>query len=467
MANQLFTPDLAHWVFSQAWFPKEQESAWHELWSPELWPENDRPTDETLEIFLNQWIIYDRPTSTHHRTPLELFIDAKVKQRPVERSVFEGFKQSWVGAFGLEAIQPLQSMLLLDLASGRRFEVQEQQGTVGPQVGDVMLARILPFGQTFLIGASYGLVQQPEAVAMRYTWDRLRRDGPLPPLTAPQLAPFIIQPTPALRKWQLIVELDDFLRAKKYAVQSATAIVREFERLDDPNGVLRRLLNEVPLKTTAEVNTLSRLIIELWNAFQAKVPRRGEPGAGPIETAIIHDLLTKMQVEQPTSHLNDSDQAKRFGEEWYQRYLHLPQAELHGRTPWQMILAERQERGNPDTGWHYEFSAQPVPNPAVAKFQRLLDNAVAAHQDKKFGPALRQYKKLLSYGDDQVPEIWRIYGNAGACACELNDFDAAEEYFKKALRLNPNYSLAKKNLRRLKKFRASGQQPPCANRPTA
>lgn len=454
MANQPFTPELTQWVFSQDWFPREQELAWDELWPPELRPENDRPVNETLEIFLNQWIIYDRPTSTHRRTPLELFIDAKVKHRPVEQSIYEGFKRTWIGAFGIEAIKPLRSLTLLDLADGKNVVVQEERGTIGPLVGDVLLARILPFGDTFLLGAAYGHVEGQDAVSMRYTWNRLRSGGGLPPLTAPQLAPFILRPAPAVRKWQLVVELDDFLRAKKYAAQSATAIVREFERLDDPHEILHRLLNNVPLKTRAEANTLSRLVVELWNAFQAKVPRRGEPGAGPVEMAIVHDLLDQMQVEQPTSHLNDSDRAKRFGEEWCQRYLHIPQAELHGRTPWQAILAERRERGNPDTGWQYEFSAQPVPHPEIAKFKQLFDDAVAAYKKKEFDHALRRYKKILSYGDDNVPEIWRIYGNAGVCACELNDVDAAEEYFQKALRLKPNYSLAKKNLRRLKKLRA-------------
>lgn len=449
MANQPFTPELAEWVFSQAWFPQEQELALTELFSPEQRPENDFTDHETLEIFLNQWIIYDRPTSIHRRTPLELFINAKVKHKPVERSVYEGFKRSWLGAFGIEAIQPLRSLTLVDLATGQVFDVQEERGTIGSKVGDVILARILPYGNEFLLGAAYAHIQGSHARSMRYTWDRLRDRKPVKPLTALELAPFLLRPTPTVEKWQLVVELDDFLTAKKYAARSAADIVREFERRDDPNGLVSEVLNEVPLKTTAEINTLSQLLMDLWNALRAIPPSPGQPGAGPIESSIVHDMLSQMARQQPTGDIQTAAEAKDLGKTWYQRFLHIPQPELEGRTPWQAILAERNERGNPDTDFNYEFSAIPVPNPEIDKFQQLFDDAIATFKKKEFALALNKYKKLLAFGGDHVPEVWRIYGNMGACACELGKYSLAQRYLKKALSINPDYEFGKRNFQRL------------------
>lgn len=449
MANQPFTPELAEWVFSQDWFPREQELALNELFPPEHRPADSVLGQDELEIFVNQWIIFDRPTSAHHRTPLELFINAKVKHKPVERSIYEGFKRGWLSVFGIEAIQPLRSLGLMDLVTGKNFDVQEERGTIGPAVGDIIIARILPYGDKLILGGLYALIQDPHARSMRYTWNRIRNRKLAKPFTASEIAPFLLRPAPTAEKWRLVVELDDFLTTKKYVLRSAADIVREFSRLDDPHDLIGQVLGEVSLKTTADINTLSQLLMDLWNAFRAIPPSPDRPGAGPIELAIVHDMLNQMAREQPTGDIRTATEAKRLGKTWCQRFLKIPQPELDGGTPWQAILAEREALGNPDATFHYEFSAIPVPNPEIEKFQRMFDDAITTYKKKKFSLALSKYKKLLACGSDRVPEAWRVYGNMGACACELGNFELAKRYLKKAIAINPDYELANKNLQRL------------------
>lgn len=453
MANQPYTEKLARWLFDRDWYETEAEKGFRELFPADK-PDIAEQYAEEFEIFFNQWLTYDRPTSLHGKTPLQLFIEDRVRKNPVERSIYEGFGRGWLGAFQVQKVRFLESLSLRDLVTDTVYEVSERSGTMGTEIGDVIFARVLPYGKGHILAAGYGKFAKEDAESMVYTCNRLRPTKHLQPLTAHDMIAllFVSAPNVAMKRWKALSALDDFLKLKHSAARSATEIAEEFQRLRRPDSLIQGLLKDASLASQHDAQQFLALLMDVWNAFCAK-PQECGVGAGPLEHTLVNDMLHALHTQNKRQQFEDAETAKRSGEQQRERYLHAPQRELDGKTPWEAILEERARLGNSDTSFGYDLTVYGVGDQLLDTIRDFLTRAAAAFKKQQFGRALGLYKRLIALDDREVPEIWRIYGNAGACAFQRHDLDLAEHYLKKALALNPRYALGKRNLKRLLTFK--------------
>ena len=453
MANQPYTEKLARWLFDRDWYETEAEKGFRELF-PAGESDIAEQYAEEFEIFFNQWLTYDRPTSLHGKTPLQLFIEDRVRKNPVERSIYEDFGRGWLGAFQVCGVRLLESLTLRDLVTNTVYEVSERSGTMGTEIGDVIFARMLPYGKGHILAAGYGKFAKEDAEAMVYMYDRLRPTKNLRPLTAHDMVAllFVSAPTVAVKRWKALSALDDFLKLKHYAARSATEIAEEFQRLHRPDSLIQGLLKDVHVASQREAQQFLALLMDVWNAFCAKPQERGV-GAGPLEHTLVNDMLHALHTQNKRQRFVDAETAKRSGERQRERYLHTPQQQLDGKTPWEAIMEERTRLGHPDTSFGYDLTVYGVGGEQLDTIRDLFTRAVAAFKKRQFGRALGLYKRIIALGDHVVPEIWRIYSNAGGCAFQQHDLVLAEHYLRKALALNPRYALGKRNLKRLLAFK--------------
>lgn len=448
MTNQPYTVRLAQWLFAQEWYEAEYRKARDELF-PEGVPELSGEDREKFEIFVNQWIQYDRPTSRYGKKPIELFIETV--KNPIDRAIFQQFSSGWLGAFEILDIRQLESLALRDLVTDKRYEVSEQQGTIGPAIGDVLFARILPLGERHILAAGFGLMTGSVAHSLIYTFRRLRASNQSSPLNPPDLAHFLFarSATRTNMKWEAIINLDVFLKDRGYEVQSAADVARQFEHHDSPNQVISQLAKTLKLTAKKDIELFTALLINLWNLYQAKPAVDGIIGPGPIEVTVIEDMLHTIQRKQEKVEIKNEADARRFGDTAKEQYLHTSQTELGGKTPWETILEERRSRGDSDQSFHYEMTVHAFESPQHDR-EKLFNTTFQAFAKKNFKAALRGFEEIIALGEHQIPEIWRIYGNAAVCAYNLGDLKQAEMYLKKSLALNPDYELAKKHLADLK-----------------
>lgn len=87
--------------------------------------------------------------------------------------------------------------------------------------------------------------------------------------------------------------------------------------------------------------------------------------------------------------------------------------------------------------------------------QDIMKEAMLAMEADRWLEAEQSYRKVIAMGDC-LPQPW---GNLGLCLMMQRRFDEAEAAFNQALELDPDYELAKRNLKLLPSIRKSGQLP--------
>ncbi|MCC6220891.1 MAG: hypothetical protein IT291_06600 [Deltaproteobacteria bacterium] len=89
----------------------------------------------------------------------------------------------------------------------------------------------------------------------------------------------------------------------------------------------------------------------------------------------------------------------------------------------------------------YEFSRSLSPNQEAMLNRKLISimNQVTRHLDSDSTSAFDSARALLSLAESLSPDDPRVADGFGCLAWRENDFDLAEEYFKKAVSLDSNY----------------------------
>ncbi|HET9452448.1 MAG TPA: hypothetical protein VFO83_16280 [Aggregicoccus sp.] len=154
--------------------------------------EDDKMFETRMASFLDYYL-FDRPSPLNGLTPAaELYRERQgVAAPPEEVNAFRSFTETVHGLFEVRKIGK-GMVRLRELFSGKDFDVTERRTTAGLEAGDILEARLIPFGGHLLFSAAFCFhprvaaksikaeikrrkKKQPERAPRELTWECARR----------------------------------------------------------------------------------------------------------------------------------------------------------------------------------------------------------------------------------------------------------------------------------------------------
>lgn len=154
--------------------------------------EDDKMFEARMASFLDYYL-FDRPSPLTGLTPAaELYRERQgVAALPEEVNAFRSFTETVHGLFEVRKIGK-GMVRLRELFSGKDFDVTERRTTAGLESGDILEARLIPFGGHLLFSAAFCFhprvaaksikaeikrrkKKQPERAPRELTWECARR----------------------------------------------------------------------------------------------------------------------------------------------------------------------------------------------------------------------------------------------------------------------------------------------------
>ena len=190
------------------------------------------------------------------------------------------------------------------------------------------------------------------------------------------------------------------------------------------------------------VNKLTGAFVALWNRFIVTHDNIVEKG--PIETMLIRLCMTCIQERVNPESFPDAKEAEREAQHIHDEWLKTPLPEIGNITPEQAILQERKELHNPQKQIKFRIALTEVhPGKEIEKqAKELFYNGLDLLKQGKYKEAIAVFREHLKLN----PQNYVVWQNIGLAYIKLLDKEKAEESFKKALEIKPDYEVAKNNL---------------------
>jgi len=153
--------------------------------------EDDKMFEPRMASFLDYYL-FDRPSALTGQTPAaELYRQQQGVAAPEEVNAFRSFTETVHGVFEVRKIGK-GMVRLRELFSGKDFDVTERRTTAGLEAGDILEARLIPFGGHLLFSAAFCFhprvaaksikaeikrrkKKEPERPAREFAWECARR----------------------------------------------------------------------------------------------------------------------------------------------------------------------------------------------------------------------------------------------------------------------------------------------------
>jgi hypothetical protein len=116
--------------------------------------EDDKIFELRIASFLDYYL-YDRPSPVTGKTPAaELYEERQQSAPPEEANAFRCFTETVHGLFEVRKLGK-GLVRLRELFSGKDFDVTERRHIAGLEVGDLIEARLIPFGGHLLFSSAF------------------------------------------------------------------------------------------------------------------------------------------------------------------------------------------------------------------------------------------------------------------------------------------------------------------------
>jgi tetratricopeptide (TPR) repeat protein len=193
------------------------------------------------------------------------------------------------------------------------------------------------------------------------------------------------------------------------------------------------------------------LVRELWNNFPrrefgGRPPRHFEPG--PMEKTLYHTLLSEAQANIDPDDYPSPEAAQKAVDEFCRKWLRTPQEELAGKTPEEVILEEREARGDQRKSIDIRITVSPIPDFDANKAERLYREGLEAFKRGDWIKAVECFDEVT----EMYPEQYKAWGNLGSSLANLGLKEAAIMCLERALEIKPDYQVAKENLAHVKEM---------------
>lgn len=116
--------------------------------------EDDKIFELRMASFLD-FYLYDRPSPLTGKTPAAELYELRLRSAPPEEAnAFRSFTETVHGLFEVRKLG--KGMIRLrELFSGKDFDVTERRNIAGLETGDIIEARLIPFGGHLLFSAAF------------------------------------------------------------------------------------------------------------------------------------------------------------------------------------------------------------------------------------------------------------------------------------------------------------------------
>lgn len=239
------------------------------------------------------------------------------------------------------------------------------------------------------------------------------------------------------------------IRLSKISVQD---IEKRINQETSSNKIFNWLCKMAVFSSEKDIDELMKLLTALWNKiphekFKGMSPeeRKKEMPRGPQEDMLIHEMMNYVQSKIDPGKYPKIEKAQGEIERLQNEWLHTPQVELDGKSPWGIILKEREKMGNPNRNFTIRIELSGVPNVMTEegrRWEQMFEEALRLSKTGEYKKAIKLYERLMELD----PENYIAWGNMGNIYALLGKKEMAIKFFHKALSINPKYKLAKENL---------------------
>jgi len=337
-------------------------------------PEIYYPTSEkreSAELRFIDYFLFSYSSSQYSMTPLEVFLSKKLSTfNKNDRKIYYGFKFHIYSAFEVLKVVIGSHFIAKDLPSDKTYKIRENKGTYQLKEGDFILARILPYEKDYALFHLSLAIPKDASYLTKREWKRMS------PKDEKKLDPVLIERIlyqGGERKIEdnlEIVEKKLRRKLKKYLGKKAITIKQLRKKINettDPLKVLKEITNKIDFPNTKEFMEFQELFNSFWNLsprdeFGGKSPQQKEEEKlmGPREKELTQDYISYISSEiNPHKFTNQKDLEKEI-EKCKNRWLSEPQSELNYKTPWEVILEEREKLGNPREDFSIKVKIAPV-----------------------------------------------------------------------------------------------------------
>jgi hypothetical protein len=116
--------------------------------------EDDKVFETRMALFLDYYL-FDRPSRETGKTPAQELYEERLRTGPPEESVpFRGLTETVHGLFEVRKLGQ-ESVRMRELFSAKDHDVTERRKMAGVQKGDILEARLIPFGGHLWFAAAF------------------------------------------------------------------------------------------------------------------------------------------------------------------------------------------------------------------------------------------------------------------------------------------------------------------------
>jgi hypothetical protein len=139
--------------------------------------EDDKTFEMRMASFLD-FYLYDRPNPVTGKTPAQEFFEARREQAsPDEAAAYRSFTETMHGLFEIRKM-PKGVIRLRELFSGKDYDVTERRQMAGLEKGDIIEARLIPYGGHLLFSGAFVCHPKEACEAIRKEVKRLKKKEP-------------------------------------------------------------------------------------------------------------------------------------------------------------------------------------------------------------------------------------------------------------------------------------------------
>jgi tetratricopeptide (TPR) repeat protein len=433
---------LLNFATNQPWYADGLKKTFETIFG-----KNKKDLNEQEIHSLSETILFEVKVK-NNKTPLELFVEEGVMSN-AEREVYRSWlTQGIFGAFEVMEVFLGKGMRVKRFGGKETLLISEHMGSYSVKRGNILISRALPFSNGWMFGGgvSYFL---PEAMVYKF-----RRKN----------IPFDMTALEFLKLWyqkgeKQVKQHKSYEQLKKELLDITVKEEIPFDMTDFDERIKSATNPTVffyPVyKATYGYEALGEkimnLTMDIWSAVHYKSDLSDEDiPVGQIETALMHDFMNYCRNKFEKEDIIDPVKQLRLSIIWKKEWLDKPQKALQFYTPKEMVLKERQERGEKKMTLDFNSTAFFSPK-RWEKATTLHEKGLAAFRNNDFQKARQYFNEVIDHYSD-FPFIFRSIANLGMAYIALGDKEQGLRLLKQAQEINPNYRFAREHYERIQKI---------------